>query len=297
MTRRSAPDICDYEGSPWRTAFWPGREYEDRAERIALAHLVPPRGARLCEIGAGFGRLAEFYRGYERVVLIDYARSMLLQAAERLRGDPRFVFAVADLYQLPLADSTLDTAVTIRVLHHVADIPRAMHEIARVVRPEGTYLTEFANKRHLKARLRYVFSHRGADPDNLEPYEFVKLNFDFHPRYIADQLRTAGFAIRDERAVSTFRLPLFKRVVPARLLAALDGALQHPTRGMQIAPSIFLRAQSEKPGAPALSPRLWRCTVCGSTDLAETPASLACRGCARVYPVQDGIIDFKTPEE
>ncbi len=297
VTRRSPPAICDYEGSPWRTAFWPGREYEDRAERIALARLLPPRGARLCEIGAGFGRLAEFYGGYERVILIDYARSMLLQAVERLRGDPRFVYAVADLYSLPLADSALDTAVTIRVLHHVADIPRAFTEIARAIRPGGTYLTEFANKRHLKARLRYALSHRGADPDDLEPFEFVKLNFDFHPRYIAEQLHAAGFAIRDERAVSTFRLPLLKRVISPRLLAALDGALQHPTRGMQIAPSLFVRAELVKTSGPALSPLLWRCVGCGSTDIAETPASLVCRRCARVYPIQDGIIDFKTPEE
>jgi SAM-dependent methyltransferase len=297
VTGNSPPEICDYEGSPWHTAFWPGRNYEDRAERIALGHLLPARGARLCEIGAGFGRLVDLYRGYERVILLDYARSMLQEAVERLRGDPRYLFVVADLYHLPLADSALDAAVTVRVLHHVADIPRALHEIARVVRPQGTYLTEFANKRHLKARLRYAFRHEGPDPDSREPYEFVKLNFDFHPRYIADQLHAAGFAIEDERAVSTFRLPLFKRLIPPRLLAAFDGALQHPTRRLEISPRLFLRASSGKTGAPTLNQLLWRCTTCGSTDIAETRASLVCRACARVYPIVDGIIDFKTEDE
>src|SRR5512142_453274 len=116
------PEICDYENSPWRTEFWPGREYEDRAERIALAHMLPPRGTRLCEIGAGFGRLADLYRGYERVILLDYSRSMLQDAHARLGNDPRFSFAAADLYNLPLADSSIDTAVTVRVLHHISDI-------------------------------------------------------------------------------------------------------------------------------------------------------------------------------
>ncbi|MBI4790640.1 MAG: methyltransferase domain-containing protein [Chloroflexi bacterium] len=294
------PEICDYENSPWRTAFWPGREYEDRAERIALAHMLPPRGTRLCEIGAGFGRLAVFYAGYERVILIDYALSMLREARERLlrvsripHPASRFTFVAADLYNLPLADSALDTAVTVRVLHHVADIPRAFAEIARVVRPEGTYLTEFANKRHLKARLRYTLTHRGPDPNGPEPYEFVKLNFDFHPRYIADQLQAVNLIAQEQRAVSTFRIPVLKRIVPARILAALDGNLQSPISNLDLSPSIFVRAQSAKPGAPALNHALWRCVVCHSTDIAETGESLTCRACSRVYPIQDGIIDFK----
>ncbi len=291
---KSAPPICDYEDSPWRTEFWPGREYEDRAERIAVAHMLPPRGARLCEIGAGFGRLADFYRGYDRVSLLDYSRSMLRDARARLQNDPRFLFVAADLYNLPLADSALDTAVTVRVLHHVTDIPRAFAEIARVVRPQGTYLTEFANKQHVKARLKYALTHRGANPNDLEPYEFVKLNFDFHPRYINNELRKNEFVIRDQRAVSTFRIALLKRLIPARFLAALDGILQSPISNLQLSPSIFLHSQSVKPGAPALTAALWRCPACGSNDIAESPDGLTCRACSRVYPIVDGMIDFKS---
>ena len=292
------PDICDYENSPWRTEFWRGRDYEDRAERIAIGAMLPPRGTRLCEIGAGFGRLADFYLGYERVILLDYSRSMLRDAREQLASRPsplapRFLFVAADLYNLPLADNALDTAVTVRVLHHVADIPRAFAEIARVVRPQGTYLTEFANKRHLKAILRYAITHRALNPFALEPYEFVKLNFDFHPRYIEENLRAVDFVIQDKRAVSMFRVALLKRIIPARILAALDGLLQHPTSNLQISPSIFLRAESRKPGAPALNESLWRCPACGSTAIAESRDALTCRACSRAYPIVDGIVDFK----
>ena len=80
--------ICDYEGTSYRARFWDGqgREYEDLAERIALSQLLPPSGRRIVEIGAGFGRLAELYAGYEQVVLVDYAVSGLREAQERL-GD------------------------------------------------------------------------------------------------------------------------------------------------------------------------------------------------------------------
>ena len=287
------PEIISYENSPWRMEFWRGREYEDRAERIALKKLLPPRGARVVEIGAGFGRLAEFYSGYERVILLDYARTMLQDARARLQNDPRFIFVAADLYNLPLADSALDTVVTVRVLHHVADIPRAFAEIARVVRPQGAYVLEFANKRHLKARVRYALNPRASNPNSLDPYEFVKLNFNFHPRYISENLGANNLVTQDKLAVSTFRVPFLKRFIPSGILAALDGALQYPLSNLEIAPSIFLCAQSAKPGAPALNRALWRCVACGSNDITESPEAFMCGKCQRVYPIGDGIIEFK----
>lgn len=293
------PPICSYENSPWRTEFWRGRDYEDRAERIAIARMLPPRGARVCEIGAGFGRLADLYPGYDQVILVDYARSMLRDARAQINlrfthHASRFTFVAADLYNLPLADNALDTALTVRVLHHVAEIPHAFAEIARVVRPQGTYLTEFANKRHLKAMLRYVFLRRAPNPFALEPYEFVKLNFDFHPRYIEENLRAVNFVIKDKRAVSLFRIALLKRIVPAQRLAFLDGLLQHPTSSLQVSPSIFFRAESRKPGAPILNESLWRCPACRATTLTEARDALTCRVCARAYPIVEGIIDFKS---
>ncbi len=302
MSRTSVP-ICDYEGSPWRTDFWPGREYEDRAERIALAHLLPPRGKRLIEIGAGFGRLADLYRGYERVVLLDYARSMLKEARERLGADPHFVFVAADLYNLPLANNAVDAAVTVRVLHHVADIPGAFAEIARIVRPHGAFVTDFANKRHLKAMIKYWLHpilggvNSKDSPFSLEPYEFVKLNFDYHPSYIRNNLARRGFQVRAERAVSTFRLGAFKRLLSPALLASLDGLIQTPTSALQLSPSLFLRAESEKPGAAEVNPALWRCLHCGSTDVEEQPERLSCRNCGTIYPCVEGIYDFKSSRQ
>ena len=256
--------------------------------------MLPPNGGRLCEIGAGFGRLADFYRGYARVILLDYSLSMLRDARTRLQNDPRILYVAADLYNLPLANSALDTAVTVRVLHHVTNIPSAFAEIARVVRPQGVYVTEFANKRHIKAVLRYVFARREPNPFTLEPYEFVKLNSDFHPLYIQANLEKSGFVIDSRRAVSTFRLGFLKRIIPASILASLDGVIQHPTSSLQLSPSIFLRTHSTKPGEPALNAALWRCPACGSTEIAESAHELACRGCALVYPIVDGIIDFKS---
>ncbi len=294
MSKTDVP-ICDYEGSPWRTAFWPGREYEDKAERIALRNLLPPHGKRLIEIGAGFGRLADLYRGYDQVILLDYSRSLLREGRERIGDDPRFIFVAADLYNMPLADNAIDTALTVRVLHHIVDIPRAFGEVARIVRPGGTYVTDFANKRHLKARLEYYRGQRKgkASPNSLEPYEFVELNYDYHPKYIRSKLDLAGFQVRDTRAVSTFRIGALKKFIPPSLLASVDGVLQKPTAGLEITPSLFMKNESRKSGDSVVNPSLWRCPQCSSIALTEDRNGLCCDNCHYLYPKVDGIYDFK----
>ena len=241
----SVRDFCDYEGSGYRTDFWEGkgREYEDLAERIALRRLLPRRGRRLVEIGAGFGRLADLYRGHEQVILLDPAVSMLRQARESLGDEGHFQYVAASIYALPFADGALDTVVTVRVLHHLRRVPAALAEIRRITHPQGSYVLEYANKRHIKAILRYLARRQSWNPFSQEPVEFAELNFDFHPAWMEARLREAGFAIERRLAVSHFRLAVLKRLLGARLLAALDCWLQRPLAFLRLSPSLFLRAR------------------------------------------------------
>lgn len=288
----------DYEGSRWREEFWRGRDYEDRVERIALTAELPPTGARLVEIGAGFGRLADLYRGYDQIILLDYARSMLKDARDRLGDDPRFTFIAADLYNLPFADNALDTALTIRVLHHVANIPAAFTETSRAVRPQGHYLTDFANKRHLKALVKYHLGRaNGMNPYSLDPYEFVKLNFDYHPAYIRQQLNRVGFNIQSERAVSTFRIGGVKRIIPTSVLVSMDGALQQITAPLKIAPSILYKTRSEKSGSPTLNPILFRCVKCHTPNPAIADTTMQCHTCGTQFHQTEGIWELKIPQQ
>jgi len=290
-------EICDYEGSSYRTDFWEGqgREYEHLAERIALRKLLPPAGARLMEIGAGFGRLVDLYDGYQQVVLLDYSKSMLRQAQDHLGRGGKYIYVAADLYAMPFVDSLFDTTVTVRVLHHVQNIPAAFQEIQRVLKPGGVYVLEYANKRHLKAVLRYLLGRQSWSPFAPEPYEFVELNYDFHPAWMKARLTEAGFAIERELAVSSFRLPLPKRLIPPRPLAALDGLLQGPTAPLKLAPSVFVRARAQKEDAQAEVRGFFRCPSCHGTDLIEAEGVLTCRGCGRGWAIDDGIYDFKEP--
>lgn len=290
--------ICDYEGTSYQKRFWvgQGREYEDLVERRAICQLLPPSGHRLIEIGAGFGRLADLYAGYDQVILLDYAKSGLQEAKARLGRSGRFLYVAADLYRLPLAPGTCDTAVTVRVLHHVAAIGDALREIGNVLRPGGTYLLEYANKRNLKAVLRYLLHQQSWSPFAAEPYEFTNLNFDFHPAWIANELARAGFTVDAGRAVSHFRHPLFKQHIAPQLLASLDGLLQEVGAAWKLSPSVFLR--THKPDADVVpTTALFRCPRCTSVDLVTAPDALRCTHCGAIWSTTDGIYDFKAPHE
>lgn len=291
------PPVCDYEGSDYQTSFWErgGRAYEDRCEAIALRHLLPPGGKLLLEIGAGAGRNTPRYRGFERIVLLDYARTQLQQARARLGADARFVYVAADAYRLPFVDGLFDAATMIRTLHHMADAPAALRQVRRVLQPDAFFLLEFANKLNLKAILRWLLRRQDWNPFTREPVEFVALNFDFHPRAVFDWLAQSGFAIGRKRTVSHFRIGLLKRLVPTGLLAGLDGLLQPSGAWFQLTPSVFVSARAGGGSAIAPAGAFFRCPECGQAPLDEQPDRLVCPGCKRQYALRDGIYDFREP--
>ncbi len=298
--------VCDYEGSAYRTEFWgAGREYEDAVERVALSHLLPPAGRRLVEIGAGYGRLADLYHGYDEVVLFDYALSQLRQAQEMWgaagpgEGDdqPRFVYVAGDFYNLPFASGLFDVVTMVRALHHAADAPQVLRGVARILAPDGTLVLEFANKRNLKAILRYALRQQDWSPFDRDPIEFADLNFDFHPAWVREQLSQAGLTVREQRTVSHFRINLLKRLIPTGILVGMDRLCQPTGALWQLTPSLFVRclARADKQLAPPGA--YFRCTVCGSTMLEEEDEVLSCVDCGARFAIRGGIYDFKAPLE
>ena len=298
MTRSAfaAPEVMDYEGSDYQQRFWEqgGRAYEDLAERIALHKLLPPTGRRLVEFGAAFGRMADLYSGYDQVILLDYSRSLLRQAQARLGMGGRFIYVAANLYKLPLATGAVNSAVMIRVMHHLADVPAALAQIRRSIAPGGVFIAEYANKRHLKSVARYALRRQTWSPYDQAPYEFVPLNFDFHPTWMTRQLLDAGFTVQRELAVSHFRLPLFKRLIKPATLAGIDGAAQGVGALWKLTPSVFVRCEVSRTRPPVLPAELFQCPECQGA-LQNTGASLDCTLCNRQWPYQDGLYDFKEP--
>ncbi len=293
------PPVCDYEGSDYRTRFWQNqnRAYEDQVERVALRRLIPPAGDTLIEIGAGYGRLASEYTGYQRVVLFDYSRSLLREAQEQWGSDPRFIYVAGNWYKMPFVDGLFETMVQIRTIHHAADVPALFAQLARIARPGGTYVLEFANKKNLKAILRYWARRQKWSPFEPEPVEFVALNFDFHPQWIWERLQAAGFTPGRVLTVSHYRFGPIKKAIPTRLLVSLDSLAQLTGNWWQLSPSVFTQSQYPDTGVTAAPATFFACPTCFTplgppeNDLLHCPNA----ACGLKWRLQDGLYDFKEP--
>ena len=290
------PPVIDYEDSDYQTSFWDegGREYEDRTEQIALKRLLSDRGKLLLEIGAGAGRNTPRYHGFERVVLLDYSLTQLQQAQEFLGRDPKYIFVAGDVYQLPFVENLFDGSTMIRTLHHIQDPPKALAQIHRVIIGSSPFILEYANKQNLKAILRYLVGKQDWNPFSHEAVEFVKLNFDFHPKSIKKWLEEAGFIIERKLTVSHFRIGYLKRIIPTGLLVFLDSIFQFTGAFWQLTPSVFIRNSVQKESSVPGS-GFFQCPSCGEALPDGDPGkkSLTCPGCQKTYPIQDGIFDFR----
>lgn len=295
----NTPPVCDYEGSDYQSSFWGTgeRAYEDAAEAIALRRLLSYSGNLLLELGAGAGRNTPRYHGFHRVALLDYSRTQLQQAQQRLGRGAGYIYVAADIYRLPFISGVFDGATMIRTLHHMADAPRALAQVRESLSPGATFILEYANKQNLKAILRYWLRRQSWSPFTREPVEFAALNFDFHPKAIRAWLSDCGFEVERQLTVSHFRAQLFKRTLPVGLLAQMDAAAQWTGNWWQLSPSVFVRAKvvgEAKPVDPPADPvGLFRCPTCGHAPLDQSESALVCTACGSHWPVEDGIYDFR----
>ncbi|MFB7914649.1 methyltransferase domain-containing protein [Streptomyces sp. NPDC056061] len=114
-----------------------GRSYKERM----LDELGIRPGQTVLDLGCGPGTdlasLARAATATGTVIGVDHDRASVDTARERTADQRTVTVRLGDLHDLPLPDRTADGARTDRVLQHVTDPARALHEIHRVLRPGG----------------------------------------------------------------------------------------------------------------------------------------------------------------
>ena len=119
-----------------------------RVERAGLAarraELVGRAAGRVLEIGAGTGLNLPYYGADVTALTLTEPELPMLRRLQRrvanLGSERRAMVLRAPSEDLPFDDAVFDVAVSTLVLCGVSDQPRALRELRRVLRPNGTLL-------------------------------------------------------------------------------------------------------------------------------------------------------------
>lgn len=168
-----------------------------------LKALALTAGEQVLDIGSGPGLLAydmaEAVGNSGRVCGIDVSQAMLAMAEKRCAEQPRTEFRMAPATQLPYPDDSFDAAVSTQVYEYVRDVPAALAELHRVLRPGGRAVildTDYGSlviHTEDAPRMNRVLSAWNE--------HFVHANL---PRVLSRQLREAGFVLRHRAAIPMF---------------------------------------------------------------------------------------------
>ena len=166
------------------------------AQRARVLEMLAPRpGEHILDVGTGPGLLAHdlarLVGDKGRVVGLDNAAAMVALARMRLAELKQAECLEGSATELKFADASFDAMVSTQVYEYVADMPRALSELNRVLKPSGRALI-------LDTDWRSIVWHSS---DNAR-MDRVLAVWDDHlanphlPATLGPLMRRAGFTIR-----------------------------------------------------------------------------------------------------
>ena len=156
---RIAAEWTAWARAPNHDAFW--------AYRASLVAFIGQGVGDALDVGCGEGRVSRVLKdcGY-RVTAVDPVEQLISAAEQAGSADAYKIAAAADL---PFKNCSFDLAVAYNVLMDVDDVPAALKEVRRVLRPSGTLVISIV----------HPFADRGrfAGPQANAPFVLQKSYF------------------------------------------------------------------------------------------------------------------------
>lgn len=114
-------------------------------------HLEP--GIKILELGAGNGALwsqnIAKVPNNVTIVLSDISEGILADARKAIGDHAQFQYSVFDAQNIPFADNTFDLVIANHMLFYCDDIPQALQEVKRVLKPGANFVCSTYSKRHM----------------------------------------------------------------------------------------------------------------------------------------------------
>ena len=256
-------------------------------------------GLRVLDVGCGAGQGTGILAaaGPEEVVGVDIAPEAISVAMERFGAAA--AFRLGDLTALPFDSGSFDVVVGFEVIDEVTDLPGALEELRRVLRPDGSLLVSARNRSvsadsnsqqlttcELSQQLGRVFGHvRMFEQSDW----FMSAVMEHSDSRSTDMSRPLPVELRKEVGVAADREPF-------AVAAASNGTLPDLQLGVSVACSpggpeehlrqrVFLQRELEQAFARenalrrehhALGERLWQVAERNEIELARAAADIDC---------------------
>lgn len=105
--------------------------------------------AVVVDIGSGQGRSSIELDGYGKYIGVEPS-AFLTERARTLYPSENRDFIVGNAYEIPLADNSVDGAISINVWFHLADLEKASQELSRILKSGGAFFINTADNDSLE---------------------------------------------------------------------------------------------------------------------------------------------------
>jgi malonyl-CoA O-methyltransferase len=252
------------------------REAESRLlEQLEVLEERAP--ARILDVGSGPGRASGVMKGRwpkSEVVALDIALPMLVQVPRHTRFWRPVRQVCAEATALPFADGSFDLVFSNLCLQWVADLPAALAEFRRVLRPGGLLLfTSFGPDTLLELREAYLAAGVAEPP--LSPFAAIQ--------QVGDALVSAGFRnpVLERENFSLSYPEVMALLRELRAIGAGD-ARSHRARGLggKARQARMIAAYETHRGADGRLPSTWE--VIGAMAWAPPPGAARREGAGEI---------------
>ncbi|MBP5603345.1 MAG: class I SAM-dependent methyltransferase [Treponema sp.] len=107
------------------------------------SHYEIADGSRVLELGCGTGSMwkghDELIKKCAELVLSDFSEAMVETTRNTIGELPNITYRSIDIQNIPYDSATFDVVIANMMLYHVPDLPKALAEVRRVLKPNGKF--------------------------------------------------------------------------------------------------------------------------------------------------------------
>ena len=174
---------------------------KDRSAYDEMYELIRPvvKAKTVLELATGTGLIAKHIVNAAAHIEATDASAEMIAEAKRDNRSAKLHFSVQDMFRLPYADKSFEVVIVSNALHIVPQPEKALQEIKRVLKDDGTLIAP-------------TFTHAGNSFRGKVKASFMRLaGFPLHSRWASEEylcfLRQNGWTVR-KSAVLRASFPL-----------------------------------------------------------------------------------------